>query len=134
MAGLARFIRIMVTLILITMASIVGFIIFSSDPNDTSIGPYQDFVIDNVSKPQTFVIPARIIPPVVIRYRIEGVVDDSASVSFRTSTYPYGQVKFKGVVADSAVRDFYEMSDLQINYEPKGVKKGHLVIKAALNW
>lgn len=116
------------------MACILGSIVFLSDPNDKSIGPYKDFIVDDVSKPQTFIIPARIIPPVVIRYRIEGVVDDSASVSFRTSTYSYAHVKFRGVVADSAVRDYYEMSDLQINYEPKGVKKGHLVIKAALNW
>ena len=112
MAGLARFIRIMVTLILVTMARILGFIVCSSDPDDTSIGPYQDFVVDDVSKPQTFTIPARIIPPVVVRYRIAGVVDDCAGVSFRMRTYPYGQVKFKGVGSDSAVRDFYAMSDL----------------------
>ena len=134
MAGLVRFIRIMVGLILAAIVGLIVLFFLANDPNDTSIGPYRDFVVDDVSKPQQFIIPAQIIPPVVVRYRIEGVVDDSASVSFRTSTYPYGHVKFKGVVADSAIRDFYEMSDMQINYEPKGAKKGHLVIKATLNW
>ncbi len=134
MAGLVRFIRIIVGLILVTIVVVIGLFILANDPDDTSIGPYQDFVVDDVSKPQQFIIPARFISPVVLRYRVEGVVDDSASVSFRTNTYPYGYVNFKGVVADSAVSDFYEMSDMQINYEPKGAKKGHLVIKAALNW
>lgn len=124
----------MVMLILITMACILGSIVFLSDPDDMSIGPYRDFVVDDVSKPQTFIIPARIIPPVVIRYKVEGVVDGVASVSFHTNTYKYGCVRIKGVVADSAVSDFYEMSDMQISYEPKGVKKGNLVIRAALNW
>jgi hypothetical protein len=91
-------------------------------------------VVDDVSKPQTFTIPAQFIPPVVIRYQIEGVLDDSASVTFYTDTHQYGYAKIKGVVADSAVHDFYEKSNMQISYEPRGVKKGHLVIKAALNW
>lgn len=134
MNGLARLIRIIAVLVLVAGTCVIGLIIFSSGPEDLAIGPYQDFVVDDVSKPQQFIVPARFIPPVVVRYRIEGVVDDSASVSFQTSTYPYGHVKFKGVVADSAVKDFYEMKDMQINYEPKGAKKGHLVIKAALNW
>lgn len=134
MKGLINFIRIIAILVFITVTCVIGLIIFSSSPDDLAVGPYQNFVVDDVSKPQQFIIPARFIPPVVIRYRIEGVVDDSASVSFQTSTYPYGHVKFKGVVADSAVSDFYETKDMQINYEPKGAKNGHIVIKAALNW
>ena len=134
MTGLARFIRIMGRLILAAIVGIIVLFFLANGPDDKSIGPYQDFVVDDVSKPQQFIISARIIPPVVVRYRIEGMVDDSASVSFQTNTHPYARVNFKGVVADSAVHDFYEMSDMQINYKPKGAKKGHLIIRAALNW
>lgn len=112
----------------------IGLFFLSIDDKDSGIGPYQDFAVKDVSKPQEFILPPQLLPPVVIRYRIEGIVDDSASVSFQTDTYCYSHVKFKGAVADSAVSDFYESREMHINYEPKRVKKGYLVIKAALNW
>lgn len=124
---------LLVILIILAIGCILGFILFPLGQEKTGTGPYQDFIVSDVSKPQQFVIPAQ--PgPVVIRYRIEGIVNDSAIVSFRTTANQYGYAKFKGAVADSAVHDFYETEDIQIDYKPKGVTKGHITIKAALNW
>jgi hypothetical protein len=54
---------------------------------------------------------------------------------YETANAPeYARIPLKGVVADSGVHDFYETKDMLIIYQPQRVRKGHLVIKAALNW
>ena len=132
MKRIPRFTRIAIVLFVLLLVSFVVLFIFL--PPSQGVGPYQEYIIEDVSKPQQFIIPGKLINPVVIRYQIEGVIDKSAIVSFRTETAEYVRIPLKGVVADSAVRDFYENRDLLITYQPIGTKKGHLVIKAALNW
>lgn len=124
--------RIAFMLLLVMSLCAVGLSVFS--PIRKGVGPYTDYVVGDVSKYQQFVIPSGFLSPVVVRYRIEGVVDDSASVTFQTKTSEYARIEFKGVVADSAVHDFYENSAMLITYHPKRARKGRLVIRAALNW
>jgi hypothetical protein len=134
MSRIATTIRIALMLFFILSVCAVGLFIFLPIPIRKGVGPYTDYVVRDVSKHQQFVIPSRLISPVVIRYRIEGAVDDSATVTFQTKTSVYARTGVKGVVADSAVHDFYETNDMLITYQPQRVRKGHLVIKAALNW
>ncbi len=134
MNRIGEVIRITIMLFFILSTCAVGLFIFLPIPTRKGIGPYQEYTVKDVSKSQQFIIPSRFINPIVIRYRIEGVIDESATVTFRTEMAEYARISLKGVVADSAVRDFYESSDMLIIYQPKDTKKGHLVIKAALNW
>ena len=134
MSRVAKTIRIALMLFFILSVCAVGLFFFLPIPIRKGIGPYTDYVVRDVSKYQQFVIPNRLTLPVVIRYRIEGAVDDSATVTFQTKTSVYARTGVKGVVADSAVHDFYETNDMLIIYQPQRVRKGHLVIKAALNW
>jgi hypothetical protein len=132
MNRIPRFILIAIVLFVLLLVSFVALFIFLRPSK--GVGPYQEYIIEDVSKPQQFIIPGRFINPVVIRYRIEGVIDKSAIVSFQTETAEYVRIPLKGVVADSAVQDFYENKDMLITYQPIGTKKGNLVIKAALDW
>lgn len=107
----------------------ISYLVDSDRPN-----PLVEYVVQDVAKPQEFIIPARLINPVVLRAKVEGVVDDSVSVHFKTAIGYYLAFSGKGVISDSAVCDFYETKDIHIIYEPHGAKKGQLVIRATLNW
>lgn len=134
MSRVAETIRVALMLLFILFICAVGLFIFLPIPVRKGVSSYTNYVVRDVSKHQQFVIPGRFVSPVVIRYRIEGAVDDSATVTFQTKTSVYARTGIKGVVADSAVHDFYETNDMLIIYQPQRVRKGHLVIKAALNW
>ncbi len=119
---------ILVFTVLLAMI-VISHLVDSDKPN-----PLTEYVVQDVSKPQEFVIPARLINPVVLRAKVEGVVDDSVSIHFKTAIGYYLSFNGKGVISDSAVCDFYETKDIRIIYEPHGAKKGRVVIKATLNW
>lgn len=81
-----------IAIILFVVLLICFVVLFIFLPPSKGVGPYQEYVIEDVSKTQQFVIPGKFINPVVIRYRIEGVIDKSAIVSFRTETAEYVRI------------------------------------------
>ncbi|RYF78462.1 MAG: hypothetical protein EOO39_01350 [Cytophagaceae bacterium] len=129
LTGFAVAVKAAVTLISLGFICWLLWVAFVKE-TDTTPPPYQVFVVRDASAPQRFVLPANNrLHAVWLEYEIDGAVNGNAAIQFKTQGSAYDNIPLAGTVHVHDKRDFFEIEDVLIDYQPTGNPTGELVIK-----